>query len=116
MDATDNFQQETQTEDTHTSSTSGLDVVLRKEEGDPCCVVICTNKLQLLRSVLAKCDCSDHNATVPVDLQALLNDALMEWEATESSAAEGEGGFEDPTATAPSDTEPTGDTGPIGWS
>lgn len=116
LDATDTFQQETRTADTHTGTSSGLDVMLRKEEGDPCCVVICTNKLQLLRSVLARCECSDHNATVPVDLQALLNDALMEWESTEGTAAGGEGGFEDPTATAPSDSEPTADGGSKAWS
>lgn len=90
--------------------------MLRKDEGDQCCVVICTNKLQLLRSVLARCECSDQNATVPVDLQALLNDALMEWESTEGTAAGGEGGFEDPTVTASSDSEPTADGGSKAWS
>lgn len=90
--------------------------MLRKEEGDPCCVVICTNRLQLLRSVLAKCECSDHNNTVPVDLQALLNDALMEWETTEGSSTGGEGGFQDSTATASSDTESTVENKSITWS
>ncbi|XP_053647490.1 uncharacterized protein [Cherax quadricarinatus] len=63
---------------------SGLDLVLRKEDDDSCCVVICTNKLQMLRNVLAKCECTDHERSAgPVDLQALLNDALMEWETSE---------------------------------
>ncbi|XP_066944668.1 uncharacterized protein [Macrobrachium rosenbergii] len=62
---------------------SSLDLVLKRED-DSCCVVICTNKLQMLRNVLAKCECTDQEGSSgPVDLQTLLNDALMEWESPE---------------------------------
>ncbi|XP_064083590.1 uncharacterized protein LOC135199455 isoform X2 [Macrobrachium nipponense] len=62
---------------------SSLDLVLKRED-DSCCVVICTNKLQMLRNVLAKCECTDQEGSSgPVDLQTLLNDALMEWESSE---------------------------------
>ena len=88
-------------------------MVLRKDDSDSCCVVICTNKLQLLRSVLAKCECSDHDraATVPVDLQALLNDALMEWETSEGNGTT-EGSFEDPTNIP----DPPAGRGSLAWS
>nr|XP_045612846.1 uncharacterized protein LOC123767316 isoform X2 [Procambarus clarkii]XP_045612847.1 uncharacterized protein LOC123767316 isoform X2 [Procambarus clarkii] len=67
---------------------SGLDVVLRKDDDESCCVVICTNKLQMLRNALAKCECTDHERSAgPVDLQALLNDALMEWETSDPSGS-----------------------------
>ncbi|XP_068212289.1 uncharacterized protein [Palaemon carinicauda] len=62
---------------------SSLNLVLKRED-DSCCVVICTNKLQMLRNVLAKCECTDQEGSSgPVDLQTLLSDALMEWESSE---------------------------------
>ncbi|XP_042880538.1 uncharacterized protein LOC122258588 [Penaeus japonicus] len=71
------------------SNGSGLDIVLRKDEDDSCCVVICTNKLQMLKNMLAKCECTDHErSSGPVDLQALINDALNEWETPETSGTQ----------------------------
>ncbi|XP_045111365.1 LOW QUALITY PROTEIN: mucin-5AC-like [Portunus trituberculatus] len=99
--------------DSHAGS-SGLDLVLRKEDSDSCCVVICTNKLQLLRNVLAKCECLDHErtASVPVDLQTLLNDALMEWETSEGSGT-AESSFDVPTSIP----DPASDQGSsLAWS
>ncbi|XP_063875632.1 LOW QUALITY PROTEIN: mucin-2-like [Scylla paramamosain] len=111
-EAPEGFPLEPRGMDSHPGS-SGLDVVLRKEDNDSCCVVICTNKLQLLRSVLAKCECSDHErtASVPVDLQALLNDALMEWETSEGSGT-AESSFDVPTTIS----DPASDQGSLAWS
>ncbi|KAK7067670.1 hypothetical protein SK128_027816 [Halocaridina rubra] len=67
---------------------SSLDLVLKKDD-DSCCVVICTNKLQMLRNILAKCECTDNDGSGPVDLQTLLNDALLEWESSEPSRGTG---------------------------
>lgn len=65
---------------------SGLDLVLRRDDDDSCCVVICTNKLMRLRNVLARCECLDQERSVgSLDLQTLLNDALMDWETSDSS-------------------------------
>ena len=70
-------------DDGRSSSATGRDLAAKKDE-DSCCVVICTNKLQMLRNVLAKCECTDQEGSSgPVDLQTLLNDALMEWESSE---------------------------------
>ncbi|XP_069990101.1 uncharacterized protein [Penaeus vannamei] len=71
------------------SNGSGLDIVLRKDEDDSCCVVICTNKLQMLKNMLTKCECTDHErSSGPVDLQALINDALNEWETPEANGTQ----------------------------
>ncbi|XP_076064276.1 uncharacterized protein LOC143038658 isoform X2 [Oratosquilla oratoria] len=68
---------------------SGLNIIMKKDDNDSCCVVLCTNKLQMLKYVLSKCDCSDcEKPSASADLQTLLNDALNQWEANEQATQE----------------------------
>ncbi|CAL4204295.1 unnamed protein product, partial [Meganyctiphanes norvegica] len=54
----------------------------KPDGGNSCCyqLTVCANKLRMLRTMLLRCECEHERSAGTVDLQALLNDALNDWE------------------------------------